>query len=288
MRAKLENPRWRSLLFVGADRQDRIGKAAERGAEAVILDLEDAVPAGAKPAARTALAGAVERLAALGQPVVVRINGGGNEAVADLDAAVRPGVGAIMVPGCEQPSQLVRLDEMVGEQEAARGVPAASIGIVALVESAAGLMNLSALASAPRVIGLALGTEDLALDMGAAPTGALLDLPSRQMAIAAHAAGIMALAVPISIATYADQDAYRAACAAARAYGVTGAICIHPLQVAIANAMFRPDAQEVEKARAVIAAWEARGDSGVIAVNGRMIDLPVVERARRLIADAER
>lgn len=278
---------WRSLLFVGADRPDRIAKAAECGADAVILDLEDAVPAAAKSMARAGLPDAIVRVAAARMPVVVRINAAWRDAVADLAAAVRTEVAAIMVPGCADPARLQTLAEMIGEWEAERGLPIGAIGVVALVESAAGLENLTAIARAPRVIGLALGTEDLALDLAVAPSAAMLDLPSRRIALAARAVGAMALAVPISIAAYADDDAYRSACAAGRAHGVTGAICIHPRQVAAANAVFRPGTQELAEARAVITAWAERGDSGVIALDGRMIDLPVVERARRLVATAE-
>lgn len=284
MTLKSSNPGWRSLLFVGADQPARIAKAGARGADAIILDLEDAVPTAAKAAARVGLDHAIASLADQRQSVVVRINAPWRLAVADLEAAIRPGVAAIMVPGCESTGRLATLDEMLGEWEAERRLDAGSVGVIALVESAAGLMNLERLARAPRVIGLALGTEDLALDMAVAPSAALLDLPSRQLAIAAHAAGVMALAVPISIAIFADQEAYGSACAAGRAYGVNGAICIHPRQVAIANATFRPSPAELAEARALLAAWQSRGDSGVLVLDGRMIDLPVVERARRLVA----
>lgn len=277
-------PAWRSLLFVGADRPDLIAKVARRQADAVILDLEDAVAPSAKPAARAGLDQAIPRLAAEGQTVVVRINGGWRDAVADLEAALRPGVSAIMVPGCRDIARLQVLADMIGEWEAARALPADGVGVIALVESAAGLENLAALVRAPRVIGLALGSEDLALDFGVPPSADLLDLPSRQIALAARAAGVMALAAPISIAAYADQEAYRAACVVGRAYGVTGSICIHPRQVEIANDVFRPGAQELAVARAVLRAWAERGARSVIALDGRMIDLPVVERARRLLA----
>jgi len=280
-------PLWRSLLFVGADQIDRIAKISQLGADAVILDLEDAVPATAKADARAGLSALIAQLTDAGQTVVVRINAGWRDAMADLEAAVKPGVTAIMVPGCEHPARLETLAEIIGEWEVERGLSHASVSLLALVESAAGLENLTAIAQASRVIGLALGTEDLALNMAAAPTPALLDLPTRRIALAARARNLMALAVPISIAAYADADAYRAACDRARDYGVTGAICIHPAQVNAANAAFRPNDRELAEARAILAAWANRGDRGVVVLGGQMIDLPVVERSRRLIANFE-
>lgn len=281
--ARLANPGWRSLLFVGADQPERIARIATRGADAVILDLEDAVMADAKAGARGALPDSIARLAGQGQPVVVRINSAWRDAMADLEVAVQPGVAAIMVPGCERVERLSVLREIVSELAAERCLAHAP-GIIGLVESAAGLVNLPALAAFPQMIGLALGSEDLALDMGVGPTPELLDLPARQIALAARAHGLMALAVPISIATYADTDAYRAAAEAGQRWGVSGAICVHPAQVAIANETFQPSARDLEEARAILQAWDARGDAGVVSLSGSMIDLPVAERARRMLA----
>ena len=283
--ANLANPGWRSLLFVGADQPERIAKIATRGADAVILDLEDAVPVHAKVGARAALPDAIATLTAQGQQVVVRINSTWRDVMADLEAALQPGVTAIMVPGCERVERLTILWEMIAELAAERELPQ-SPGLIGLVESAAGLVNLPALAAFPQMIGLALGSEDLALGMGVSPTPDLLDLPSRQIALAGRAHDLMALAVPISIATYADTDAYRAAAMAGRRWGVSGAICVHPAQVGIANETFQPSEQDLDEAREILRAWEARGDSGVVSLRGQMIDLPVVERARRLLGTA--
>ena len=274
---------WRSLLFVGADQRDKIARAATRGADAIILDLEDAVAPASKAGARRSLDDAIQTLAQEGQPTVVRINTPWRDAIADLDVAVRPGVSALMVPGCVSAQRLVTLAEMLSELELHHGLDS-PIGLIALVESAAGLTNLSAIAAAPRVIALAMGTEDLALDMHAAPTPALLDLPARQIALAARAHGLSSFAVPISIGAFADEDAYRSACLDARAYGVSGAICIHPTQIRIANAIFRPREAELDEAHAILAAWDDRGTKNVVSWNGKMIDLPVVQRARELLA----
>lgn len=280
--AVLANPRWKSLLFVGADQPERIAKIAARGADAVILDLEDAVPAAGKAAARAALPDAIATLAAQAQPLVVRINTGWRDVMADLEAALQPGVAALMVPDCERVDRLHVLWEMIGELADERQLGQRP-RLIGLVESAAGLTKLNDLAAFPHMIGLALGSEDLALDMGVGPSAELLDMPARQVAIAARAHDLMALAVPISIAAYADAEAYRAAAIRGRTCGVTGAICIHPNQVAIANEAFRPSERDLEEARSILEASAAGGSSGVVSLNGRMIDLPVVERARRLL-----
>lgn len=284
MATRRANPGWKSLLFVGADQPERIAKIATRGADAVILDLEDAVPQDGKAKARAALPGAIAALAEQGQPLVIRINSGWRAVMADLEAALQPGVAAVMVPGCEREERLCVLWEMMSELASERGLSHPP-GLIALVESAAGLVNLPALAAFSPVIGLALGSEDLALDMGVSPSTELLDFPSRQIALAARAHGLMALAVPISIAAYADTQAYRTAAEAGRRWGVSGAICVHPAQVSIANETFRPGERDLDDARAILQAWEGRGDGGVVSLGGRMIDLPVIERARRLLGN---
>jgi citrate lyase subunit beta/citryl-CoA lyase len=277
-------PAWRSLLFVSADDPTRLAKAGDKGADAVILDLEDAVAPDRKEAARHVLPPQIARLHGEGQSLVVRINTGWSALAADLDAAVRPGVAAVMLPKVEQAWRIEALAEMLAEREVAQGLPTNGIGIIALVESAAGLAAVTDIASAPRVIALALGSEDLSLSLGVAPSAAFLDLPVRQLALAAASAGVMALGIPLSIAEFSDMDAYAAAAALGRAYGATGTLCIHPVQVAAANRAFAPAAAELAAAGAVLRAWDEAGSCGVISLDGQMIDLPVVLRARRLLA----
>ncbi|WP_336951531.1 CoA ester lyase [Sphingobium aromaticivastans] len=277
-------PDWRSLLFVSADDPVRLAKAHSRGADALILDLEDAVPAVRKDAARAALPGEIERLHGLGQPLVVRVNTGWRALAADLAAAIHPGVSAIMLPKVEDGWRVRAAAELIGEWEAERGLEPGAIGIICLIESAAGLAAMPQLAASPRLIGLALGSEDLALTLNVAPTADFLDLPCRQIAMAASQSGVMAIGLPLSIAEFRDMDAYAAAVARGRGYGATAALCIHPAQVETANRLFGPDEQELANARAIVAAWEAHGGAGVLQLDGKMIDLPVVLRAQRLVA----
>jgi citrate lyase subunit beta/citryl-CoA lyase len=274
--------RWRSMLFAPADNPERCAKAARAGADAVILDLEDGVAAEAKPAARAALAGAMADARAQGVGVAVRINAPWLMAVEDLRAVAGAGAGAdaIMVPKVECPHDLRVIAAMIGEL---RGV---GLPLIALIESPLGVARACAIADAADVAGLALGSEDFSLAMGVEPSTAVLDLPARQLALAAAGRGLMALAVPFSIARFREEDAYRAIAVEAAAYGVNGAICIHPKQVAVANAVFGLSPAAREEAIRILAAWDeaqARGLS-VVSLDGRMIDLPVAERARKALA----
>jgi len=277
---------WRSLLFVPANDANRLAKAHSRGADAVIIDLEDAVAATDKPLARSVVPAAAAGLYEQGAEVVVRINAGWRDAVADLDAAVRPGISAIMIPKVETPERIAVLAEILAEFEKERQLLPGRIGLIALIESPAAMAVLHAIAALKPIIGLALGTEDFALELGVPPAPACLDLPTRQIALAAAPRKLMALAAPISIAAYRDTDAYRKALLASRAVGGTGAICIHPDQVGIANECFVVGDEELSDAHAILAAWaiaEGEGRS-VTSLNGRMIDRPIVQRAQQIIS----
>lgn len=275
------SPRWRSLLFVPADNKSRCVKAANAGADAVILDLEDGVGATHKEAARTALAGAVATVRAGGAAVVVRINAPWMLAVEDIRVAASVGVDALMIPKAEDPARLTAIAEM-----AAEWASGSTLGLIALVETPRGMTALTELSRVPAVVGLALGTEDFSLALGVPPTAAALDLPSRQLALAAAERGLMALAVPTSIAQFRDGEGYAAAVAAGAAYGVNGAICIHPAQVVAANRGFGVTVAERAAAERIVAAWDeaTRRGISVTSLDGEMIDLPVVERARRLLS----
>jgi citrate lyase subunit beta/citryl-CoA lyase len=157
-------------------------------------------------------------------------------------------------------------------------------GMIALLESPAGLAEIKQIAEVPGVVGLALGSEDFSLAMGVPPTPAVLDLPCRRMAWEAARCGIMALGLPVSITTISDADAWDDGIRAARAVGMTGALCIHPRQVVPANEGFAPTSAEVERAHRILAAWEEAAGAGVIQVDGKMIDRPVVLAAQRVVS----
>lgn len=278
----------RSLLFVPADSFRLLEKAHERGADGIILDLEDAVPPAAKPSARERVGAEALRLSELGVPVLVRINSAWRDVCADLDAAVRSGITALMVPKVEDAGALGVVAAMVSEWEAVRGLKPGGIGLVALIESPLGLERMAAIADCPRVVGLALGGEDFSLALGVEPSEAALSLPCRQVALAAAARGLASFGLPGSLAEFRDLSAYRATARLAASVGMGGALCIHPHQVSVVNEVFSPSARDMAWAETVIAAWndaEAKG-LGAVAVEGRMIDRPVVERARAVLARA--
>ena len=278
----------RSFLFAPADNAKVLEKAHLRGADALILDLEDAVAPAAKAAARQGLAAQVARLSGHGLPVLVRINSAWRDVAADLEAAVLPGVTALVAPKVEEGGAVRVLAAMIGEWEAERGLPAGAIGLIALIESPAALERLAAIADSPRLVGLALGSEDFSLALGVEPAEAALALPCRQIALAAAARSLAAIGLPGSLAEFRDLEAYGASVRHARAVGMTGVLCIHPDQVTVVNREFSPSEAEQAWAREVIAAWNGAQQTGLgaIAVRGRMVDRPVAERARAILARA--
>jgi citrate lyase subunit beta/citryl-CoA lyase len=165
------------------------------------------------------------------------------------------------------------------------GLDRFSVGVVAVIESPRALEQVVQIADGPRLIGLALGSEDFSLTLGRKPGPLSLDLAAQTIAYAAAARGIMGIGMASSIANFTDLDAFAADARRAHAMGLTGAMCVHPNQIAALNAGFGASEADVAEARAILAAWESRVD-GVVNHNGKMIDLPVVERARRLLASA--
>jgi citrate lyase subunit beta/citryl-CoA lyase len=277
---------WRSLLFVAADDHRRLAKIATRGADAVILDLEDAVPEARKASARAGLADAIHALSAQGVSVVVRVNASWRAVYADLEAALRPGVAALMLPKAESPARLAALASMSREFAADTGLADAP-QLIALIESAKGIGALDALAAVDGLGALALGSEDYALSLGVAPTPDLLDLPCRQLALAAARHGLRSFGLPVSIATIDDETAWCAAVRHARAIGISGALCVHPRQLATANAGFAPSPAEIAAATRIVVAWEAAPGAGALQLDGRMIDRPVVDAARHTLLCAD-
>jgi citrate lyase subunit beta/citryl-CoA lyase len=256
----------RSYLFVPGDRPERIAKARASGADAVVVDLEDAVAPANKAAARAAVAGALDAA----QPVVLRINGA-DTGWFDDDAklAAHPGVSAVMLPKAGAVEAVAALRAVAGRP------------VIALVETAAGMAALPALA-ASGIARLAFGSIDFQLDLDIADDDAAL-LPFRMhLVLASRVAG---LPPPVDGVTTALDDAARidADARRARSLGFGGKLCIHPKQVAIVNAAFSPTAAELQWAQCVVAA-AAAADGAAVAVDGKMVDAPVLARARRLLA----
>ncbi|WP_404800128.1 HpcH/HpaI aldolase/citrate lyase family protein [Amycolatopsis eburnea] len=249
-----------TFLFVPGDRRDRFGKAAASGADVVVLDLEDAVAPGDKDAAREDARGWL----AAGGRGVVRINAAGTkwfEADAEL---VRAAQAPVMLPKTEQPAVLAELT----------GLP-----VIALVETALGVENARAFAAAPGVARLAFGSVDLAAQLGVAHDDrAAMDPARSRLVLASAAAGLPA---PIDGVTTRLDDLARAGEDARRArrLGFGGKLCVHPRQVEPVRTAFAPTTSELAWARRIV---KTAGLSAA-AIDGQLVDKPVVDRARRLL-----
>ena len=279
-------PVWRSLLFVPVTARRFVDGAARRGADAIILDLEDSVAASEKERARALVPEAAEIVSRGGADVVVRINRPLRMAVRDIEAAVGPGVLALALPKVDGPEHVRLLAEIVDEVEAERGVAAGTTRLIAMVETAAAFFRIAEIARAhPRLVALTLGAEDFAPSAGILPEAEALSMPKQMAVFAARAAGIMPLGFIGSIAEFHDLDAFRETIRRSRRFGFVGASVIHPSQIRILNEEFRPAAAEIAHAARVVAAYDTALAEGIgaVTVDGKMIDVPVVERAKLLL-----
>ena len=280
-------PSWRSMLFVPVTVPRFVASGADRGADAIILDLEDAVAPSEKDRARTLLKAAIPQVARRGADVLIRVNRPWRLLVRDLEAAVLPGVAALMLTKVDSPEHVLAAAEIVAELEAERALPPGRLRFVVLIETAAGFFRLPEIARAhPRIAGISLGTEDFTLSVGMQPDPEGLLYPKQHTVFAARAAGVLPLGFVGSIADFRDQEAFRAIVRRSRRLGFVGASCIHPLQVAVLNEEFAPSAAEVERAGRMLAAYAAAlaAGTGAVQFEGAMIDVPVVERARAVLA----
>ena len=283
-------PVWRSILYVPGNVPKFIDKAHERGADCVLVDLEDSVTVAEKPTARAMLPETMTKVVRGGADVAVRINRPLRLAIPDIEAAVRPGLSALFVTKAEGVQHLRLLDEAVSELERERGMPVGSVGFAAMVEHPRALTELADIAErGPRVIAMMLGGEDFAVETGSIPSDESLELPKRLVAFAAQAHGVSMIGILGTVADYTDPAAYRKSAERARRFGFSGGTCVHPGLVQALNEAFTPPADEVAHAKKLIdadkkAAAEGRGS---FTVDGKMIDIPVIDRARRLLARHE-
>jgi citrate lyase subunit beta/citryl-CoA lyase len=268
----------RSALFVPLADERFLAKAHERGADALLLDLEDSVPPAQKAAARARLPEAARRLTAQGATVMVRVNSAPELVADDLKAAAQSPVAAVFLPKVESAQQVGAAEKLLGAH-AAR--------LVAMLESPAAVLDAVAIARAgQRLAGLVFGSEDYCGALGIASEKAALAWPAQLVATAARARGLAAFGQPGPVSEIADMDKFARLLESARAMGFTGTLCIHPKQVAVANRIYSPTADEIALAREVVAAFEAavREGRGAFALHGRMIDAPVVDQARAALA----
>lgn len=280
----------RSYLFAPASEPDVMHKALATDADAVVLDLEDAVAADRKDDARTAVSRLLAALGASPLPerspaVHVRINRSGDGYdPGDLAVAVHPGVEAVRLPKTESAEAVREASATIARQEAARGVPVGTIRLYPTIESARGVMAVEAIAlSDPRVARLVLGQADLVADIGGRGDDTLTTLvPRALVALASRAAGIGA---PVDGATtdLNDPAVLDAALARARALGFHGKSAIHPRQLGAINLAFTPDDDEIAAAERIVRAAAAAG-GGATSVDGQLVDTAIVRRAHSLLA----
>jgi citrate lyase subunit beta/citryl-CoA lyase len=281
------SPVWRSILYVPGNVPKFIDKAHERGADCILVDLEDSVTVAEKPTARAMLPETMKKVVRGGADVAVRINRPMRLAIPDIEAAVRPGLSALFITKTEGVQHLRLLDEAVSEMERERGMPAGSVGFGAMIEHPRALAELNDIAErGPRVIAMMLGGEDFALETGSVPSDESLELPKRLVAFAAQAHGVAMIGILGTVADYSDPAAYKRSAERARRFGFSGGTCVHPGLVQALNEAFTPSADDVAYAKKLIAADEkaAAAGRGSFTVDGKMIDIPVIDRARRLIA----
>ena len=277
---------WRSLLYVPANNQRFIDKAHTRGADAIILDLEDSVPAAERDRARCMLAESAAISSQAGSDVVVRINRPDAEAISDLDATVIAGVDALMLPKVDDAAHVLALADAVEKLESERGLTPGGIRFVVMVESPAALFKADEIASAhPRNTAAFLGGEDFATAAGMVPDPETLFLPKLMTMFAARAAGITPLGMLGTVADYQDPDAVRGIIKRSRKFGFEGASCIHPSVVPLLNEEMAPSMAEVDQAQRIVEAYAAAEKEGLgaITVDGMMIDVPVAVRAEALL-----
>ena len=283
-------PVWRSLLYVPVNVERFVDRAHTRGADCIQLDLEDSVPASEKANARQLTAAAAARVRRGGADVVVRINRPLSLAVRDIEQVIGPDVDALAITKVEGATHVRLLDELASEVESRAGLPVGQTRFIVMIETPQSWFSMRDIAQAsPRVVAMNIGGEDFALACGMAPSDEALFMPKQQMIIAARAAGVMPLGYIGTVADFSDWDRFRQMVQRSRTLGFDGASCIHPGQVAIVNEAYTPSADEITYAHRVIAADQQARSEGRASfqIDGRMIDIPVVTRAERLLALAQ-
>lgn len=276
---------YRSVLYMPGSNPRALDKARSLPADALILDLEDAVAPAEKARARDLAAAAVREGGYGRRKVAIRINGLATPwGAEDLAAAAAAGPDAILAPKVGAPGDIATLSEAL-----ARARAPDRTAIWAMIETPAGVINASRIAEQERLAVLVLGTNDLATDLGVGETADRAPLLA-SLSLAVLAARARGLTVIDGVYNaFQDDDGFAAACAQSRALGFDGRSVIHPRQIGIANDAFAPSQAELDRARAELAAFEAaeaRGE-GVAVLNGRIVENLHVEAARRLLARSE-
>ena len=281
----------RSLLFVPGNKDNMLDKALGFRPDVFVPDMEDSVPTAEKENARTTIAGFLPKLADSGVPVVPRVNSlDTGWAADDLAAVVGPHIYGISIGKINEPADINDVSEIIGTLERRAGLPEGQIKMIPWLESAKAIVHCYDICSAdPRLVGVAFGGEDFTHDMGIErlEDESEVAFARNQLCIAARAAEILALDTPYF--RFKDEEGLRENAAAAKQCGFKGKFAIHPAQIEAINETFSPSTREIEYARRVVEAFEEaeRAGRGSTSLEGKVIDVPVVKRARALLELAE-
>lgn len=277
----------RSLLFVPGNAPRMLERALGLAPDAFIPDMEDSVPWDEKANAREVVASYIPQLAKTGKPVIPRVNSLDSGLLAeDLAAVVRPQVYGVSVGKVDGVDILNEVSALIGDAESRAGMEAGSVRLVPWIESASAIVNAYGICRAsPRIVAAALGAEDFTNDMEIErrDDDAELAYPRSVIAVAARAAGVLALDTPYF--AFRDEEGLRENSAASRGVGFRGRFAIHPAQIDAINEVYSPSAERIERARREIAAFEeaASVGRGSTSLDGKVVDVPVVKRAQALL-----
>jgi citrate lyase subunit beta / citryl-CoA lyase len=284
--------RLRSLLFVPGDSERKFAHAKDCGADALILDLEDAVAPSQKAAARALAAKLIDDNPKRGLTLFVRVNAlDTGLTLDDLAAVIKPGLDALLIPKTNGAADLERIGHYLDALEARAGMQQGSVKLASVAtETAKSMFALGSYAPAhPRLIALTWGAEDLSAALGATdnkePDGSWTfpyQLARAECLFAASAAEVAA--IDTLFANFRDLEGLEQDCRRSRRDGFTGRLAIHPGQVDTINRAYAPSEAEVEHARKIVAAFEANPGAGTLGVDGKMVDMPHLKAARKILA----
>ena len=281
----------RSSLSLPVNIPRFVEKAYTRDADAIVLDLEDAVPPQEKASARKLVQASLPLAGRGGAEVLVRVNNDPALLADDIDAAVHPGLDGLSIPKAESAAQIRDIVARIERLERARGVTPGHVRLSLALETPRGLLAVEEIArSTDRIATMSVGVEDYCLELGVEPSADGLELlyPVARLVTVCKAVGVQPTGLVGSIAGFRDLAVFEQAAQRARQLGCEGAGCIHPDQVTVLNRVFTPEPAKVEYARRVVEAFEEGVRRGTASVNldGKMVDVPVYKRAQVILARA--
>lgn len=265
-------PNWQALLFVPVGAERHLASAIRLRPDAIILDLEDAIAPEAKPEARARLRSAQQLIRAAGIDCVIRINSQLRDVMDDLAAADLGYVAALMLPKVEDLRGLQNVAELTG----------GNVGLIALLETPAALQALPAIAAFPQLVAMMLGSEDYAASLGVSPDGGALTHLAAQIGVAGATRGLLGIGFPGSLANFHALDLYASQIILGRQLGLRAVAAIHPAQLPVIRNALAPTHAEITWANKVLQAQHAT-EGAVLAMEGTMIDAPVIQRARNIL-----